>query len=88
MTHIVKNKPRRGGQVGAASIMREALASVADDQDGAPPRRTRGARGGRMGWAGGARGRGAAPRYKCVTIFKKILLLIRSSGCVSSVARA
>ena len=70
MTHIVKNKPRRGGQVGAASIMREALASVADDQDGAPPRRTRGARGGRMGRAGGARGRGAAPRYRCVRILK------------------
>ena len=56
--------------VGAASIMREALASVADDQDGAPPRRTRGARGGRMGQAGGARGRGAAPRYRCVRILK------------------
>ena len=56
-----------GGQVSAASIVREALASVADDQDGAPPRR---GRGGRMGRAGGACGRGAAPRYRCVRISK------------------
>ena len=40
MTHIVKNKPKRGGvALGAASIMREALDSATDDQDGAPPRR-------------------------------------------------
>ena len=52
---------RGGVALGAASIMREALDSATDDQDGAPPRR---ARGGRMGRAGGARGRGAAPRYR------------------------
>ena len=63
MTHIVKNKRKHGPALGAASIMREALDSATDDQDGAPPRR---ARGGPMGRAGGARGRGAAPRYRYV----------------------
>ena len=63
MTHIVKNKRKHGPALGAASIMREALASATDgDGDGALPRRARGACGGRMSQAGGARGRGAAPR--------------------------
>ena len=67
MTHIVKNKRKHGPALGAASIMREALASATDgDGDGALPRRARGACGGRMSRAGGARGRGAAPRYRYV----------------------
>ena len=77
MTHIVKNKRKHGPALGAASIMREALASATDgDGDGAPPRRARGACGGRMSRAGGARGRGAAPRYRYVLKFQNCFFYI------------
>ena len=77
MTHIVKNKRKHGPALGAASIMREALASATDgDGDGALPRRARGACGGRMSRAGGARGRGAAPRYRYVLKFQNCFFYI------------
>ena len=45
------------------------IASVGSDPGEDPPRRVRGANGGRMRAARGVRGRGAAPRYR-FAIFK------------------
>ena len=47
------------------SILPGALESASAGEPPAPaPARGRGARGGRMPWAGGARGRGAAPLFR------------------------